>query len=155
MIPAPGALPWDAAAPPFDRTDVAARASLSNRAVAERFIQLFYVDDNPQDAFTCWVHPDYRQHNPNAPTGRDATLAMMRTSMAKFPHLTHEVKRIIWGAPDCAMVAVHFHFRRTPEGLGHAIIDLLRFENGYLVEHWDVMQDVPEPGTTKNDNGMF
>lgn len=155
MKPAPGAVPWDAQTPPFDPVDVSARASLSNRDVAERFIQLFYVDDNPQHAFTCWVHPEYVQHNPNAPTGCDATLAMMRTSMAKFPHLTHEVKRIIWGAPDCAMVAVHFHFRRTPEERGHAIIDLLRFDSGYLVEHWDVMQELPEPGTTKNDNGMF
>ena len=138
----------------FDPVDISNRSALSNREVAERFMHLFYTEDNPHDAFTCWVHPDYIQHNPNAPTGRDPTLAMMQTSMAKFPDLTHDVKRIIWG-DDGAMVAVHYHFKRTRDERGYAIIDLLRFDGGYLVEHWDVMQEIPEPGTTKNNNGMF
>ncbi len=123
MKPADGALPWDTVAPPFDPCDTADRASLTTRQVAERFIQLFYVDDNPTDAFTCWMHPDYIQHNPNAPTGRDATLAMMQASMARLPGLSHEVKRVVWGTDD--LVAVHFHFRREPGTRGHAIIDIL------------------------------
>ena len=153
MIPGDGALPWDPAAPPFDPRNTADRERLTTREVAQRFIQLFYVEDNPQDAFTCWMHPQYIQHNPHAPTGRDATLAMMRASMAKYPDLTHEVKRVVWG--DADLVAVHFHFRREPDTRGHAIIDILRIENGYIVEHWDAMQEVPDPATCKNDNGMF
>lgn len=153
MRPAPAVLPWDVSAPPFDPRDTTARETLTTRQVAERFIQLFYVEDNPQDAFTCWMHPDYVQHNPNAPTGRDATLAMMNTSMAKYPDLTHEVKRVVWG--DADLVAVHFHFLRELGTRGHAIIDILRVERGYIVEHWDVMQDVPDPATAKNANGMF
>lgn len=139
----------------FDPLDTSRRTELNNREVAERFIHLFYEQDNPQEAFTCWVHPDYIQHNPNAPTGRDATLAMMRASMAKYPDLNHEVKRIVWGQPDCELVAVHFHFRRTKDERGMAAVDILRFEGGYLVEHWDVMQPVPDPATTRNSNGMF
>ncbi len=81
MKPAAGALPWDHAAPPFDPRDTSNRAALTTRQVAERFIQLFYVEDNPTDAFGCWMHPDYIQHNPNAPTGRDATVAMMQASI--------------------------------------------------------------------------
>lgn len=153
MKPAAGALPWDAAAPPFDPRDTTGRASLSPRQVAERFIQLFYVEDNPRDAFLCWMHPDYIQHNPNAPTGRDATLSMMEASMARNPELTHEVKRVVWG--DADLFAVHFHFRREANTRGHAIIDILRVKDGYIVEHWDVMQDVPDPATCKNNNGMF
>ncbi|HSJ78251.1 MAG TPA: nuclear transport factor 2 family protein [Erythrobacter sp.] len=153
MKPAPGVLPWDVDAPPFDPRDTSGRAALSTRQVAERFIQLFYVEDNPTDAFTCWMHPDYIQHNPNAPTGRDATLGMMQTSMARLPHLTHGVKRVVWG--DADLVAVHFHFLRDAGTRGHAIIDILRVERGYIVEHWDVMQDVPDPATAKNANGMF
>ena len=85
MIPALQALPWDWRNPPFDPRDTLNRASLTTLQVAERFVQLFYVDENPVDAFECWVHPDYVQHNPNAPTGRDATLAMMRTSKVRLP----------------------------------------------------------------------
>ena len=153
MKPAPGALPWDTDAPPFDPRDTAGREALSTREVAERFIQLFYVEDNPTDAFTCWMHRDYIQHNPNAPTGRDATLAMMQASMARLPDLSHEVKRVVWG--DADLVAVHFHFLREAGTRGYAIVDLLRAEGGYIVEHWDVTQEVPDPETTKNPNGMF
>lgn len=153
MKPAPGALPWNPDAPPFDPRDTSDRAALSTRQVAERFIQLFYVEDNPTDAFTCWMHPDYIQHNPNAPTGRDATLAMMQASMARLPDLTHEVKRVVWG--DADLVAVHFHFLREKDTRGHAIVDILRIADGYIVEHWDVMQEVPDPAGCKNANGMF
>jgi predicted SnoaL-like aldol condensation-catalyzing enzyme len=151
--PAPGALPWDTDAPPFDARETDNRAKLTRRQVAERFIQLFYVEANPTDAFSCWMHPDYIQHNPNAPTGRDATLAMMQASMARLPDLGHEVKRVVWGSDD--LVAVHFHFVREKGTRGYAIVDILRVKDGYIVEHWDVVQEVPDPATSKNNNGMF
>jgi predicted SnoaL-like aldol condensation-catalyzing enzyme len=153
VTPAPGALPWGTAAPPFDPRDTADRTSLTTRQVAERFIQLFYVEDNPTDAFTCWMHPEYIQHNPNAPTGRDATLAMMQASMARLPDLSHEVKRVVWG--DADLVGVHFHFIRETGTRGYAIFDILRMADGYIVEHWDVLQEVPDPATAKNANGML
>ena len=153
MKPAPGALPWDPAAPPFDPRDTSGREQLSVRRVAERFIQLFYVEDNPRDGFMCWMHPDYIQHNPNAPTGRDATLAMMEASLSRLPDLSHEVKRVIWG--DADLVAIHFHFKYEPDSAGYSVVDILRIDNGYIREHWDVIQEVPDPATSKNANGMF
>jgi predicted SnoaL-like aldol condensation-catalyzing enzyme len=137
----------------IDPRDTANREQLSVRQVAERFIQLFYIEDNPRDAFLNWVHPDYIQHNPNAPTGRDATLAMMEASIARNPELTHELKRVVYG--DADLVAVHFHFKRQAGHPGYAIMDMLRIEDGYIREHWDVMQEVPDPSTCKNKNGMF
>jgi predicted SnoaL-like aldol condensation-catalyzing enzyme len=151
VTPQPGALPWNPAAPPFDPRDTSDRKDLSTQEVAERFIQLFYVEDDPTDAFTCWMHPDYIQHNPNAPTGRDATLEVLAAAVRNNPDLTHEVKRIIWGGED--LVVVHHHFRRTKDERGWAVVDILRIKDGYVVEHWDVMQEIPE--TAKNDNGMF
>ena len=141
MRPAPGVLPWNPDAPPFEPRDTSSRESLSVRQVAERFIQLFYVEDNPRDAFMAWMHPDYIQHNPNAPTGRDATLAMMEASLARLPDLSHEVKRVVWGEGD--LVAVHFHFKYEPDTRGFSVVDILRIEGGYIREHWDVIQDVP------------
>ncbi|HEU4651352.1 MAG TPA: nuclear transport factor 2 family protein [Croceibacterium sp.] len=153
MKPAAGALPWNPDAPPFDPRDTANREQLSVREVAERFIQLFYVEDNPRDAFMSWMHPDYIQHNPNAPTGRDATLAMMEASLARLPDLSHEVKRVIWG--DADLVAIHFHFKYERASRGYSVVDILRIDGGYIREHWDVMQEVPDPATAKNSNGMF
>ena len=153
MRPAAGVLPWDPDAPPFDPRDTSGREQLSVRQVAERFIQLFYVEDNPRDGFMAWMHPDYIQHNPNAPTGRDATLAMMEATLSSLPDLSHEVKRVVWG--DADLVAVHFHFKFEPDSRGYAIVDILRVADGYIVEHWDVMQEIPDPATSKNENGMF
>ena len=42
------------------------------------------------------------------------------------------------------------HFAREP---GLAVVDIFRCEGGMIVEHWDVMQPVPE--TSANPNGMF
>ena len=153
MKPAAGVLPWDPDAPPFDPRDTSNRERLSVREVAEGFIQLFYVEDNPRDGFMAWMHPDYIQHNPNAPTGRDATLAMMEASLARLPDLSHEVKRVIWG--DENLVAVHFHFKYEPDTRGYSVVDILRIDGGYIREHWDVIQEVPDPATAKNSNGMF
>ena len=153
MKPASGTLRWDPGAPPFDPRDTSSREALSPHEVADRFIQLFYVEDNPTDAFTCWMHPGYIQHNPNAPSGRDATLEVLAAAVKNNPELTHNVKRVIYGGAD--LVAVHHHFRRTAAERGWAVVDLLRIESGYIVEHWDVMQEVPDPAACRNTNGMF
>ena len=40
--------------------------------------------------------------------------------------------------------AVHSHARLKPEDLGGAVIHIFRFENGRIVELWDLGQPVPE-----------
>ena len=136
-----------------DPLDTANRANLSPREVAGRFIEVFYNQNRLTDAFRAWVHPDYVQHDPNSPTGRDGTIAVLDEHMARNPRMTHEVKRVIHG--EDGTVAVHYHFRREPNDRGLAVVDIFRIEDGYLVEHWDIMQPVPDPADCKNDNGMF
>lgn len=135
--------------------DTSNRAELSDREVSERFIEIFYNQNRLVEGFEAWVHPDYIQHDPNSPTGRDATIAVLAAHMERNPQMTHDVKRTIYGEDDQGrtLVAVHYHFKRAPDDRGSAVVDIYRIENGYLVEHWDVIQPVPE--TALNDNTMF
>jgi predicted SnoaL-like aldol condensation-catalyzing enzyme len=50
-------------------------------------------------------------------------------------------------------VIVHDHAVREPDTRGSAIVNIYRLENGKIVEHWDVIQPIPEKPA--NDNGMF
>jgi hypothetical protein len=54
---------------------------------------------------------------------------------------------------DGDYVIVHVHAVREPGTRGNAIVDIFKLENGKVVEHWDVIQPIPEKAA--NDNGMF
>ncbi|MFB0612248.1 nuclear transport factor 2 family protein [Aurantiacibacter poecillastricola] len=138
-----------------DPMDTSDRESLTDRQVSERFIEVFYNQNRLTDGFEAWVHPDYIQHDPNSPTGRDPTIAVLADHMQANPEMTHDVKRVIYGdeGPDGTLVAVHYHFKRAPDDRGSAVVDIYRVQDGYLVEHWDVIQPVPEEAL--NDNTMF
>ena len=138
-----------------DPMDTSDRESLSDREVSERFIEVFYNQNRLTDGFEAWVHPEYIQHDPNSPTGRDPTIEVLAAHMQANPEMTHDVKRVIYGdeGPDGTLVAVHYHFKRAPDDRGSAVVDIYRVQDGYLVEHWDVIQPVPEDAL--NDNTMF
>jgi len=123
---------------------------LSNREIVTRFIDLFYRQGRVREAFETYVAEDYIQHNPLAPDGRAAAIAALEPYFASQPNAVREVHRII---VDGDFAAVHVRVRQNPEDRGAAIVDLLRLENGRIVEHWDVFQPVPE--RSANAHPMF
>ncbi len=131
------------------------RHLLTDRQTADAFIEVFYNQNELVQGFEQWVHPEYIQHDPNSPTGRDPTIEVLAAHMQANPQMTHDVKRVIYGdeGADGTLVAVHYHFKRAPDDRGSAVVDIFRVQDGYLVEHWDVIQPVPEEAL--NDNTMF
>jgi predicted SnoaL-like aldol condensation-catalyzing enzyme len=92
----------------------------------------------------------YIQHNPVAADGPEGLKGFIAFLKEKFPNNRSEIKRIF---ADGDYVIVHVHAVREPGTRGNAIIDIFRLEDGKVVEHWDVIQPIPEKSA--NNNGMF
>ena len=102
------------------------------------------------EAASKYFGPRYTQHNPNAADGPEGFKAFLQFLREKFPNSRSEVKRVF---ADGDYVILHVHAVREPGARGNAIIDIFKFENGKIVEHWDVVQPIPEKAA--NSNGMF
>src|SRR5512144_950012 len=92
----------------------------------------------------------YVQHNPTAPDGIEGFKAFLGFLREKFPDSRSEIKRAF---ADGDYVILHVHSVRETGARGRAIVDIFRLENGKIVEHWDVVQEIPEKAA--NTNGMF
>jgi predicted SnoaL-like aldol condensation-catalyzing enzyme len=126
------------------------KCSLKPKQVVTQFMTRFYVDKKVREAFETWVDPGYIQHNPLAETGRDAAIQFLEPFFATHPDIHYTITRII---ADGNLVAVHSHGVFAPGDRGLAIVDILRVEGCKVMEHWDVVQPVPEKSA--NTNGMF
>ncbi len=115
-------------------------------------VELYDKALNQKDfaAASKYFGPRYIQHNPTAPDGIAGFEKFLAFLREKFPASHSEIKRVF---ADGDYVILHVHAVREPGTRGAAIVDIFRLENGKIVEHWDVRQEVPEKAA--NDNGMF
>lgn len=97
-----------------------------------------------------YVAADYYQHNPDIESGAAGAKAGLGWLFQQYPQMTTTPKRVI---AEGDLVAVHSHSVPAPGERGSAVVDIFRVRNGKIVEHWDVIQAVPE--TSANDNTMF
>ena len=128
-------------------------AHAQNLAANKKAVVEFYqkaINDKDFDAASKYLGSRYIQHNPVAADGHEGLKAFIGFLKSKFPNSKSEIKRVI---AEGDLVVLHVHAVREPGTRGRAIIDIFRLENGKIVEHWDVAQDVPEKAA--NSNGMF
>jgi predicted SnoaL-like aldol condensation-catalyzing enzyme len=92
----------------------------------------------------------YRQHNPTAADGAEGLRAFIDFLKTRFPNQRGEIKRVV---AEGDLVVLHVHSTRGDDTPGRAIVDIFRIENGKVVEHWDVIQDIPAQAA--NANSMF
>jgi len=121
----------------------------ANRAAVLAFYEKG-LNQKDADAALAYVGNRYVQHNPNAPDGPDGFRKFIGFLREKFPSSHSEVKRSF---VDGDFVILHVHSVREPGSRGRAIVDIFKLENGKIVEHWDVVQDIPE--NPANNNTMF
>lgn len=122
-----------------------------NKANVVAYYTMAFNDKLPEKAVQLFGGDEYIQHNPGAADGFQAFIGFVKSFTTQFPQLHVDIKRVI---AECDMVVTHSHLTLNPNDRGSAVADLFRLDrNGKIVEHWDVIQAVPE--TSKNDNTMF
>ncbi|WP_226015802.1 nuclear transport factor 2 family protein [Novosphingobium sp. FKTRR1] len=135
-------------------TAQAAPCKLTPKQVVTQFMHEFYIEKKVRSAFERWVDPSYIQHNPYAKTGRDAAIGFLEGFVNANPGQKTDIRRII---ADGNLVSVHSHgwdeAGDAAAKRGFAVVDIFRVQGCKVMEHWDVLQPVPE--TSANTNTMF
>ncbi|MFY4674940.1 ester cyclase [Bacillus anthracis] len=102
------------------------------------------------DIIPKYVSEDYKQHNPFVADGRKAFMDFFKEDFVKNPNSSAEIKRVV---AEGDTVALHVHSRTNSQDKGVAIVDIFRIKDGKIVEHWDVIQEIPNEAA--NNNTMF
>jgi predicted SnoaL-like aldol condensation-catalyzing enzyme len=131
----------------------AAFADSDRQAANKKTVVAFYeaaINQKDFAAASQFIGPRYTQHNPNAADGPEGFKRFIEFLREKFPNAHSEIKKVF---ADGDYVILHVHAVREPGTRGNAIVDIFKLENGKIVEHWDVVQPIPDQSA--NNNGMF
>lgn len=122
----------------------------ANKAMAVALIEDVLMGGNP-DRITDYISAEqYHQHNPAIKDGLNGIVEAARQLTAQDNMFKYEKIHKVLGDGDYVLTVSEGEWGGRPT----VFYDLFRAQNGQLVEHWDVIQEIPTQGLA-NDNGMF
>lgn len=119
-----------------------------NKALVLKAFNTLFNERNYEAAIGFWSE-NYFQHSAHIPPGRDGLFGLVRSLP---PNARFESGPIV--AED-DYVFVHSRFSNIGAPTALITVDIVRIENGKLVEHWDVWQDEATRASSKSGLPMF
>jgi len=143
----------DASGPVAQKPAAAEPQGPSDEEINKQNVIAFYnaaINDKDFEKASQYLGDRYIQHNPLAADGPEGLKAFLDWAKEALPTFKAEIKQAF---ADGDYVILHVHATSGPDDRGSAVMDIFRLENGKVVEHWDVIQAIPEE--SRNDNTMF
>jgi predicted SnoaL-like aldol condensation-catalyzing enzyme len=135
-------------APDTVRNPACGHPKAGEDAAANRKRILDYMEMGMQagklaEAVNAYVAADFVQHSVRIPPGRQGLIDYLEPRMAsrRSDNQKSEVARVL---ADGDMVLVHRRVWSDSNPRGTAYVDLFRLKDGKIVDHWDVVQQIPE-----------
>src|SRR5262245_28713790 len=123
-----------------------------NKESAMAFYDLLFNQCKPAEAIERYAGAVHIQHNPLVADGKQPFIDYFEKMAKQYPGKRVHFKRAI-AEGNYVVLHCHQHWP-TDKDRDWAGIDIFKFDDdGGIVEHWDVLQAVPN--ASANDNTMF
>ena len=121
-----------------------------NKVLAKSMVEDILMGKNP-DKITEYISSDqYHQHNPGIKDELSGISEAVEYLTAQNNMFRYTKIHKVLGEGNFVLTVSEGEWNGTT----NVFYDLLRFEDGKAVEHWDVIQPIPTEGLA-NNNGMF
>jgi len=119
-----------------------------NKVLVRSFVETILIKGQ-FDKILDYYHPDIIQHNPFIDNTVTGLINGVKELQSKGMTIQIEKIHRVLGEGNFVLVLSEGKFA----GKHTAFFDLFRVDKGLVVEHWDLLQEVPEK--LAHDNGMF